>query len=485
MGSSDYVFKTKYLVLLIVGALVTFFLLMDGGAGNPGLWRISVRSFLGNSNPNLGHFSLVYLSQSSTIDAKDPSRRIVSFPKVVNTTIQKYRYLQKDVVTVLMWDKMFSIGALKLINLEKECEENHQRHPERTTKCPAIMIPNCPVPCRWSTSRALLPSANVVIVHPDESLRFPDKKYQRQLWAVFGHEPTWKRPWFWVNDTAMDPVDLSFHWGEHADVQLRFYYFDEIYFSTDPGAWWKKFDADTHWRPRIRDGAALAAGLEAGVKLTYVKDGTIYPDDVVEKALISVVVSSCTPSRMLWLRKFIKSFPTASYGGCLKNAMGDEKHILDEKDLMAQKVKLIGRHPFHLAIESDMEAGFVTEKVFQSLWAGVIPVYVGNREVLNMVPNNSVIYALDFPDLQGLVDHLTDVVGNETKYMEYHAWRKDPSTQLVFNRLKAEGRTTAACRLCEYYKYNRNNPELYQTMPQWDPHSGWSRVSRPLPTLPN
>ena len=57
------------------------------------------------------------------------------------------------------------------------------------------------------------------------------------------------------------------------------------------------------------------------------------------------------------------------------NATGDEHipagggpNIRYKSKLMAQKVEIIGKHPFHLALEStDKEPGFVTEKIFQVL----------------------------------------------------------------------------------------------------------------------
>ena len=64
---------------------------------------------------------------------------------------------------------------------------------------------------------------------------------------------------------------------------------------------------------------------------------------------------------------FMSRTLTASYGQCLNNIKGDDQFEDFDKDptRMDSKMTLISQHPFHLAMESAVEPGWVTEKIFQ------------------------------------------------------------------------------------------------------------------------
>ena len=86
------------------------------------------------------------------------------------------------------------------------------------------------------------------------------------------------------------------------------------------------------------------------------------------RPLVSAMVSNCeSEERNTFMAAFMSRTLTASYGQCLNNIRGDDQFEDFDKDptRMDSKMTLISQHPFHLAMESAVEPGWVTEKIFQ------------------------------------------------------------------------------------------------------------------------
>jgi hypothetical protein len=432
--------------------------------------------------------------------------------------------------------------------------------------------------CLFTYRAEVQPSAQIVLVHPDEGYVLPRIKFDGQLWAVFGHEPTWKMDGVWHSREDLSPFDLSFHWGRNADVRLLFFYLDNLYLSGKQNrkrknneeqaeeekmdyslSWWEDVDAEALWNRflgeadegntrgaeggiggDIRASDLLRATLQSSNRLTTTRSVEVTSDnllrsteedrkrteerllevrkqfepparmvreseddditdvdqkddmdpskemagDVTSLGLASAMVSVCNRGRENWLFNFMSLVPTASYSRCLHNSKGDGKRLKQEgegEDLMEQKIELVKRHPFHVAIESNDEPGFVTEKVYQALFAGSIPIYVGNRDVFDLVPRNSFLYAPDYPSITHLAEHILQIATNKTEFLKYHSWRTEKDfTHSFFKDLMERGRITAPCRLCQFFLENHQSLSLRTTQPFFHPTNGWKRIPRYL-----
>ncbi|CAI7868138.1 unnamed protein product, partial [Closterium sp. NIES-54] len=73
-----------------------------------------------------------------------------------------------------------------------------------------------------------------------------------------------------------------------------------------------------------------------------------------------------------------KFFPVHSYGRCLNN-----------RPFEHDKLAVIQRYKFSLAFENSCEPDYITEKFWQSLVAGSVPVVVGPPNIADFVPDNS------------------------------------------------------------------------------------------------
>eukprot|EP01031_Cornospumella_fuschlensis_P037806 gene37806-45928_t len=115
------------------------------------------------------------------------------------------------------------------------------------------------------------------------------------------------------------------------------------------------------------------------------------------------------------------------------------------------KKQVIGKYMFHMAFENSIEDGYVTEKPFDALIAGTVPVYLGDPNTLKqLLPHpKAAICVQDYPDRASLVKYLNYLMQNETAYEEHRAWRK------TFNyddniRHKALMNESWYCKICKW-----------------------------------
>lgn len=165
--------------------------------------------------------------------------------------------------------------------------------------------------------------------------------------------------------------------------------------------------------------------------------------------------------RMHHVKQLQRYFRVDGLGKCLHT-----KHIAEgislqfgrtEAEKLILKRRAISNYKFYLAFENTDERGYVTEKVFDALLAGVIPVYLGSQiDCQELMPAaNAVIYVADFNyDMERLGAYLTYLSQNETAYEERRSWRHS------FQLQKQSPLLTESwpCRLCNWAEktFDRN-----------------------------
>ena len=135
------------------------------------------------------------------------------------------------------------------------------------------------------------------------------------------------------------------------------------------------------------------------------------------------------------------SFRVDSVSQCLNNA---------EKPGNSEKKADIQRHYlFYLAFENQCENDYITEKLWATLEAGVVPVYYGAPNIAEHVPPHSIIDANSFETSQQLAEYLNVVANNRTLYESYHEWRKLPLPE-SFNTKYKFTEVHSTCRTCRW-----------------------------------
>ncbi|CAL9765509.1 unnamed protein product [Musa acuminata subsp. burmannicoides] len=126
-----------------------------------------------------------------------------------------------------------------------------------------------------------------------------------------------------------------------------------------------------------------------------------------------------------------------SYGSCHRNRDGN-----------VNKVETLKRYKFSLAFENSNEVDYVTEKYFQSLVAGTIPVVVGAPNIRDFAPSpGSVLHIKELHDVASVAKTMRDLAANPDAYNHTLRWKYEgPSDS--FKALMDMAAVHSSCRLC-------------------------------------
>lgn len=145
-----------------------------------------------------------------------------------------------------------------------------------------------------------------------------------------------------------------------------------------------------------------------------------------------------------YLRALMAHIPVDSYGKVAHNA-----DLVNDVGPQS-KLATVGSYRFTVAFENSMAPHYVTEKLFQPLAMGSVPIYRGAPDVENFLPSpHCCINADDFDGPEHLAHFLLSMT--DEQYMTYHAWRDDGPTTAFRARFQPYA-THAFIRLARSYK---------------------------------
>ncbi|KAN0041397.1 hypothetical protein ACTFIV_003936 [Dictyostelium citrinum] len=111
-----------------------------------------------------------------------------------------------------------------------------------------------------------------------------------------------------------------------------------------------------------------------------------------------------------------------SYGSCLnnKNFTNKDKLITIKHE---QKLKVLKRYTFSIAFENSLCEDYITEKLWESLSVGTIPIYLGAPNIKEFLPDpDSIINVRDFQSVNDLVNYLKMVENDESLRLKHLRW---------------------------------------------------------------
>ncbi|XP_024959893.1 glycoprotein 3-alpha-L-fucosyltransferase A isoform X2 [Cynara cardunculus var. scolymus] len=159
-----------------------------------------------------------------------------------------------------------------------------------------------------------------------------------------------------------------------------------------------------------------------------------------EKALAAAYISNCGAinSRLQALEKLEKfNVKIDSYGACHHN-----------RDENVDKLEALKHYKFSLAFENSNAEDYVTEKYFQSLVAGSVPVVYGAPNIQDFAPSpGSILHIKELNGVGSVAKTMKRLEENNTAYNEFLRWKHDgPSDS--FKALVDMAAVHSDCRLC-------------------------------------
>lgn len=196
-------------------------------------------------------------------------------------------------------------------------------------------------------------------------------------------------------------------------------------------------------------------------------------------AIATYTSSDCrSPWRNKWVRGLMKSLDAVhgpqsvlAYGDCDRNAVESKcagsEAILRTKleDVWSAQANRCMARPLAFVAENSITPWYVTEKAWNALATGAVPVYYGASNVKQLLPPNSVIVAIDYASTDALAEAVA-TAANDPSSMQ--AWKGLPTDQWgLWAEARRLSRSTLVPRLCEAAA---NRPAISHAANQRDGH---------------
>lgn len=265
---------------------------------------------------------------------------------------------------------------------------------------------------RFTSDPRALADADAVVFHVPTMRRLPRRKPAGQLWVAWSLESKVNYPEL-AEPAVRERFDVTMTYERTSDVPLSYaiYYVGEL--------------VDLLRRP-----------LEP-----------VAPRELVASFISSRIDRS---GRLRWQRELGRHLPLHCYGRVGRNRR------LESDDWRPTKIDLLRRYDFTLAFENSIAPDYVTEKLYDPLIAGSIPVYLGAPNVEELAPGERCyVDVRDFRDAAELARYLRHLASSESERASYQAWRSRPFRESFLAQAELP-RTPTPVRLAQHLLALRN-----------------------------
>jgi len=244
-----------------------------------------------------------------------------------------------------------------------------------------------------SYDRSLWEEADAIVFHVPQlkQSRFPPRKRRGQFWVAWSMESEAHYPILAQRAELGAVFDLWMTYQRDSDI----------------------------WCPYF--GPEMIPGLKTA------------PIDKTEARPAAAFISSPYNSsgRIDLLEELMREMPVDSYGKIHRNRdLRDDAH-------RSVKQEVIARYKFTLAFENAISRDYVTEKFFDPLLAGSVPVYFGAPNIEEFAPgDNCFVDASRFGSPRALAAHLLELAADAGAYSAYLRWKREPLRASFLERVE-------------------------------------------------
>jgi hypothetical protein len=135
--------------------------------------------------------------------------------------------------------------------------------------------------------------------------------------------------------------------------------------------------------------------------------------------------------RFKYLQELMQCLPVDSYGLTLQNKK------LPEDKRRETKLETIAAYKFTVAFENSISHDYVSEKFFDPLIVGSVPVYMGAPNIDDFAPGeHCYINVAQFKGPRELAEYLIFAAGNQSEYDSYLDWKTKPLRQRFLDKVE-------------------------------------------------
>jgi hypothetical protein len=266
-----------------------------------------------------------------------------------------------------------------------------------------------------TTDKKLMPQAVAVVFHIPSLPRMPRlKKRKGQLWVAWSMECELNYDPFYSSAAFMKSFDLTMTYHPDADIAVPYFRYD------------------------FNELLRAPAGNKDPEKLAT--------------AFISSPYNAS--GRFEYLSALMRCIDVHSYGKMFRN------RTLEHDSGARSKLETIARYKFTIALENTAAQDYVTEKFFDPLLAGSVPVYLGAPNIDAFAPGDRCfINTADFPNPMSLAAYLNYLGHDISAYQKYFDWKSKPFRPGFVTLLDSQ-REHAFARLCRKVEVHREGLQV-------------------------
>jgi hypothetical protein len=255
--------------------------------------------------------------------------------------------------------------------------------------------------CTVTLDRRRLAEVDAVIFHIPNLRRLPLPKRPGQIWVAMSMESDANYP-IQSDLSFMRQFDICMSFRRSSDIPMLYFHPEQIELLRTPP------------KPKFRPAPAV-----------YFASNDF-----------------ALNNRYELIRELMRYIEIDSYGKSQNNRK------LEQDTGRMTKLDVISGYKFYLAFENSNAVDYVSEKMFDGLIAGTVPVYLGAPNIDDYLPGrNCLIKVQDFSGPRELAQHLIWLSTDQAAYEEYLAWKREPVRQ-SFLDLVSPGNTPTLRRLC-------------------------------------
>ncbi|CAN9511481.1 unnamed protein product [Ophioblennius macclurei] len=282
--------------------------------------------------------------------------------------------------------------------------------------------------CKVTDDRSKYTQADAVIIHHRDMIRGslpPEPRPHAQKWIWFSAESPTNSPQLWKYEGIFN---LTVSYREDSDIAVPSG-------SLIPNAMVDKL-------PQGRNAVPLAGTSTSSSSL-------------LRPHLVAWVVSNWSSSlARVAFYKLLKQHVQVDVFGRAGKQIGPGRRSVME---------LISQYQFYLAMENSQHTDYITEKLWNAVSAGAIPVVLGpsRRNYERFLPPEAFIHVDDFPTVQDLAQYLLKVKDSPSLIQMHLRWRENYS--LYRNTWPNEH----FCNSCLATKKRKGKVDVVEKLHEW------------------